>query len=68
MYTRCMSSKKTQDSNQTFKTLGLIFGALGVGLLLTGDSMRATGIPFLAIAVVFVAVGFYPTKDTPTKK
>jgi hypothetical protein len=42
--------------------LGVVFGVLGLALTVTLDEVRAAGLPFLVLGVVFFAMGIREAK------
>ncbi|MBF4621332.1 MULTISPECIES: hypothetical protein [Clavibacter] len=49
------------DSNPNI-ALGIVFGMLGLVLMLTLDDTRVAGLPFLILGVTFFVMGVRPAK------
>ncbi|WP_043674530.1 hypothetical protein [Clavibacter michiganensis] len=49
-----------EDTNQN-TALGIVFGMLGLVLMLTLDDTRVAGLPFLVLGVTFFVMGIRPT-------
>ncbi|AJW77916.1 hypothetical protein [Clavibacter michiganensis] len=63
------------DSSSTNASLGIVFGMLGLVLMLTLDDTRVAGLPFVILGITFFVMGIRPTTrkrdraavdDTPT--
>jgi hypothetical protein len=50
------------DSASTNTSLGIVFGMLGLVLMLTLDDTRVAGLPFLVLGITFFVMGIRPGK------
>ncbi|MFT2752883.1 hypothetical protein [Clavibacter sp. Sh2088] len=50
------------DSTSTNASLGIVFGMLGLVLMLTLDDTRVAGLPFLVLGITFFVMGVRPKK------
>jgi succinate-acetate transporter protein len=48
------------DSSSTNASLGIVFGMLGVVLMLTLDDTRVAGLPFVILGITFFVMGIRP--------
>lgn len=52
------------DTTNPNVALGIVFGMLGLVLMLTLDDTRVAGLPFLILGVTFFVMGIRPRKGT----
>ncbi|CAQ00932.1 hypothetical protein ACR8AL_01040 [Clavibacter sepedonicus] len=50
------------DSSSTNTSLGIVFGMLGLVLMLTLDDTRVAGLPFVVLGITFFVMGMRPKK------
>ncbi|MFT7767002.1 hypothetical protein [Clavibacter tessellarius] len=57
-------SPDDDDATNPNVALGIVFGMLGLVLMLTLDDTRVAGLPFLILGVTFFVMGIRPRKGT----
>jgi succinate-acetate transporter protein len=48
------------DASRTNTSLGIVFGMLGLVLMLTLDDTRVAGLPFVVLGITFFVMGIRP--------
>jgi hypothetical protein len=55
-----------ETTNQNL-ALGVVFGMLGLVLVLTLDDTRVAGLPFIVLGIVYFSMGIRPAKGKGTE-